>query len=381
MRHHFSLDIPHNLEAKALKIGMGVPLHQVESLCRKERVAVFSSNYELYGDMSRRVMRVLRAWAPRIEVYSIDEAFLEVSGIPFPRLEAELMALRERVRQWTGIPVSIGVGRTKTLAKAVNKMAKKETGLALLASREAEESLLRDFPVEDLWGIGHRLRRHLSALGIMTAGQLRDTDTRLIRQRFNVVVERTVWELRGVSCLSLEDLAPARKSLMVSRSFGAKVTRLRELEAAVATHASRAAEKLRQGGQVAEALEVFAHTSPFDKSARPYTGLRTIALPHPTADSRLIVASALEGLRELFRPGPRYAKAGVMLLGLSPAATASPSLFAGVDTTENMALMRAIDHLNPDLRPQCCLSWRGGTGSLVADAKRAKIPLIHDQVE
>ena len=333
-------------EAKALNIAMGAPYHEVEKLCRKERVAVFSSNYELYGDMSRRVMRVLRGWASRIEVYSIDEAFLDVTDIPFPQLESELAALRERVRKWTGIPVSIGVGRTKTLAKVVNRKAKKSTGLGLATDEEAETDLLNDLPVEDLWGIGRRLRRHLEGIDITTARQLRDADARNIRRRFNVVVERTVLELRGISCLGLEDLSPPRKSLMMSRSFGTKVTAYRELEAAVATFASRAAEKLRQGGQVAEALEVFAHTSRFDKSARPYAALRKVALRHPTADTRLIVSAALEGLADLYVPGPRYAKAGVLLLGLGSAAMASPSLFAGVDTRQDKSLMRTIDHLN-----------------------------------
>lgn len=337
--------VARSAEAKALGIKMGVPFFQIEPFCKRNSVRVFSSNYTLYGDMSRRVMRVLASWAPAMEVYSIDEAFLDVSHFEEDQLQHELTSLRARVHMWTGIPVSIGVGRTKTLAKIANDIAKRGAGVAVL-SAEQEATAMAELPVSDVWGIGRRLTAALEPLGITTGGQLREADTRQLRQRFNVVVERTVMELRGVDCLTLTDVTPARKSLMVSRSFGDKVTALSDIEASVSTHTARAAEKLRAGRQVAEHLEVFIHTSPFDKTTKPYTARAAIALPHATADTRLIADSALCLTRRLFKPGHRYAKAGILLLGLSDAGKATPTLFAGTDDQHSHALMSAMDRLN-----------------------------------
>lgn len=339
--------VARSAEAKALGIKMGEPFFQIEPFCKRNGVRVFSSNYTLYGDMSRRVMRVLENWAPAMEVYSIDEAFLDVSHFSEDQLHAELTALRSRAHTWTGIPVSIGVGRTKTLAKIANDIAKGGSGVAILTA-DCETDALTALPVGDVWGIGRRLSAALEPLGITTAGQLRDADTRQLRERFNVVVERTVMELRGTSCLSLEDITSARKTLMVSRSFGDKVTTLADLEAAVSTHAARAAEKLRAGGQVAEHIEVFMHTSPFDKTTKPYSARAVSALVHATADTRLIASAALALTSRLFKPGYRYAKAGILMLGLSEAEKATPTLFAGTDDRHSCALMAALDRLNGD---------------------------------
>ncbi len=339
--------VARSAEAKALGIKMGVPFFQIEPFCKRNSVRVFSSNYTLYGDMSRRVMRVLASWAPAMEVYSIDEAFLDVSHFEEDQLQHELTSLRARVHMWTGIPVSIGVGRTKTLAKIANDIAKKGAGVAVLTQAQ-EPHAMTDLPVGDVWGIGRRLTAALEPLDIATASQLRDADTRQLRERFNVVVERTVMELRGVDCMTLTDVTPARKTLMVSRSFGDKVTALADLEAAVSTHSARAAEKLRAGRQIAEHLEVFMHTSPFDRTTRPYTARATVALPHATADTRLIAGTALQLARRLFKPGHRYAKAGILLVGLSDAAKATPTLFASTDDRRSRALMNALDKLNAD---------------------------------
>ena len=339
--------VARSAEAKALGIKMGVPFFQIEPFCKRTGVRVFSSNYTLYGDMSRRVMRVLADWAPAMEVYSIDEAFLDVSHFCEDQLQHELTLLRARVHMWTGIPVSIGVGRTKTLGKIANDIAKKGAGVAVLAQAQ-ETDAMADLPVGDVWGIGRRLTAALEPLGITTATQLRDSDIRQLRERFNVVVERTVMELRGISCLSLEDITPARKTLMVSRSFGDKVTTLADLEAAVSTHAARAAEKLRAGRQVAENIEVFMHTSPYDKTTKPYRARAVTALAHATADTRLIASAALSLTRQLFKQGHRYAKAGILMLGLSEAETATPTLFAGTDDRRSRALMSALDRLNAD---------------------------------
>ena len=339
--------VARSAEAKALGIKMGVPFFQIDPFCTRHGVRVFSSNYTLYGDMSRRVMRVLADWAPAMEVYSIDEAFLDVSHFEEDQLQHELTSLRARVYLWTGIPVSIGVGRTKTLAKIANDIAKRGTGVAVL-SAEHETQAMAGLPVSDVWGIGRRLTAALEPLHITTAAQLRDADTRQLRERFSVVVERTVVELRGTSCLSLEDITPARKTLMVSRSFGDKVTCLADLEAAVSTHAARAAEKLRAGRQVAEHIEVFMHTSPFDKTTKPYTARAVTALAHASADTRVIASATLALTRRLFKPGHRYAKAGILMLGLSEAEKATPTLFAGTDDRRSRALMTTVDRLNAD---------------------------------
>jgi len=339
--------VARSAEAKALGIKMGVPFFQIEPFCKRNSVRVFSSNYTLYGDISRRVMRVLADWAPAMEVYSIDEAFLDISHLDEDQLQHELTSLRARVHMWTGIPVSIGVGRTKTLAKIANDIAKKGAGVAVLTKAQ-ETHAMTDLPVGDVWGIGRRLTAALDPLGITTAAQLRDADTRQLRERFNVVVERTVMELRGTSCLSLEDITPARKTLMVSRSFGDKVTTLADLEAAVSTHAARAAEKLRAGRQVAEHIEVFMHTSPFDKTTKLYTARDITALAHATSDTRLIASAALSLTRRLFKPGHRYAKAGILMLGLSDVEKAAPTLFAGIDDRRSRALMSALDRVNAD---------------------------------
>ena len=337
--------IARSAEAKALGIKMAAPFFQIERFCQRNGVRVFSSNYTLYGDMSRRVMRVLADWAPAMEVYSIDEAFLDISRIAEDRLHQELAALRTRVHMWTGIPVSIGVGRTKTLAKVANDLAKRGGGVSVMLP-EDEERALQDMPVGDVWGIGRRLTAALEPLGITTAGQLRAADTRQLRQRFNVVVERTVMELRGIDCLLLEDVTPARKTPMVSRSFGDKVTLLSDIEASITTHAGRAAEKLRVGRQIAEHLEVFMHTSPFDTTTKPYTARATIAFEHATADTRLITSTALSLVRRLFKRGYRYAKSGILLLGLSEAMKATPTLFSPIDDRRSSALMAAMDLLN-----------------------------------
>lgn len=339
--------VARSAEAKALGIKMAVPFFQIERMCRQKDVRVFSSNYTLYGDFSRRVMRVLSDWAPAMQVYSIDEAFLDVSHFDEDQLQHELMSLRARVHMWTGIPVSIGVGRTKTLAKLANDEAKRGSGVAILTA-DREATALADIPVGDVWGIGRRLTAALEPLGITTAVQLRDADTRQLRKRFNVVVERTVMELRGTSCQALEDVTPARKTLMVSRSFGEKITAYQDIEASIAAHASRAAEKLRTGRQVAEHIEVFIHTSPFDQRTQPYSARAVAALPYASADTRVIVGTALQLAKRLFRPWHRYAKSGILLMGLSEAQAATPTLFSGVDTAASKALMRAIDVLNAD---------------------------------
>ena len=335
-------------EAKALGIAMGEAWH----ICRKrvdtEGVIVRSSNYTLYGDMSARVMRTIAGFTPDLEIYSIDEAFLGLGGFG-TRLECHARALRRTVLQWTGIPVSVGIAPTKTLAKVANRRAKKDLatgGVFVLMDEAAIDAELAGMELTDLWGVAHRLAARLTALGIMTPLALKQADPRFIRERFNVVLERLVLELRGIACIALEEAPPDRKSIMASRSFGRTVETRDELEEAVATFTSRAAEKLRGQGLAAGRIVVFAHTNHFRPEDPQYHGMQPVRLPVATADTGKLIAAARRGLGALYRPGYRYKKAGILLLELAPAAAVQGDLFAAADTPRSKARMRAVDMLN-----------------------------------
>lgn len=335
-------------EAKALGIPMGAPFFKVRPLITSHRVVVFSSNYTFYGDISQRVMEVLSAFAPRIEIYSIDEAFLDLTGFSPEQLSREMEFLKERVERWTGIAVSIGVARTKTLAKVANEIAKKRNGLRVLADRADENATLAALPVGDVWGIGPRLAPQLCSLGVTTAGALADSDPTWVRKTFNVVVERTARELAGMSCLSLEDAPPPRKSLMVSRSFGTKLTALRDVEEAVAAHAARAAEKLRAMELETSHVAVFIMTNPFSVTDPQWSGQGGTALPIGSADMIELTETALHVLRRIWRHGYAYQKAGILLTNLTPAGAGQPSLFSAALGPERKKLMAAIDAINAD---------------------------------
>jgi DNA polymerase V len=335
-------------EAKALGIAMGEAWH----ICRKRvdtgGVIVRSSNYTLYGDMSARVMRTIAGFTPDLEIYSIDEAFLGLGGFG-TRLECHARALRRTLLQWTGIPVSVGIAPTKTLAKVANRRAKKDLatgGVFVLMDEAAIDAELAGMGLTDLWGVAHRLAARLMALGITTPLALKQADPRFIRERFNVVLERLVLELRGIACIALEDAPPDRKSIMASRSFGRTVETREELEEAVATFTSRAAEKLRGQGLAAGRIVVFAHTNHFRPEEAQYHGMQPVRLPVATADTGKLIAAARRGLGALYRPGYRYKKAGILLLELAPAAAVQGNLFTAADTPRSKARLRVVDMLN-----------------------------------
>ncbi|MFH0911238.1 MAG: Y-family DNA polymerase, partial [Planctomycetota bacterium] len=261
--------VARSAEAKALGIRAGAPHFQVARLCEAGGVAHFSSNYALYGDLSRRLMAALECWAPRVEVYSIDEAFLDLSGVPGAGTEAFARALVETVERWTGLPVSLGTGPTKTLAKAANRAAKKAgAGFCCLASREEIDRALAGLGVEEVWGVGERRGTRLRRLGVRTALDLCRADPAGIRGRFSIAAERIVRELMGEACLRLDEDAAPRQEIRVARSFGRPVTELAHLEEAVASYAARAAEKLRAEGSVAAGLYVYIRTNPFRDGPR-----------------------------------------------------------------------------------------------------------------
>ena len=342
-------------EAKAF-IPMGAAYFKIEKLIQEKGVAVFSSNYGLYGDLSRRVMLVLGQFAPRIEVYSIDECFLGFADMAMD-LTDHAQGIVRTVKQWTGIPVSIGIAPTKTLAKIANRLAKKGhgSGSVLEWSRlPCPDTTLSALPVEDIWGIASRSGARLRKLGIDNALALRDSDPRRVRSHFGVVMERMVLELRGVSCLPLEEAPPPRKQIVTSRSFGIRLRKLDDLRAAVAGFAARAGEKARTQGLRAQALNVFIHTSPFDTAKPFYSNGLTLPFRSPTSDTSLLIRAAQFGLARIFRPGHEYQKAGVMLLDLIPAGHEQLSLFEPVrsDPLRSDRLMAAVDQINRDFGRQ-----------------------------
>lgn len=335
-------------EAKALGIDMGAPWHLHREQFKQAGVIVRSSNYTLYGDMSARVMRVLSDYTPDLEVYSIDEAFLGLAGFE-NRLESHARALRATVLQWTGIPVSVGIAPTKTLAKAANRMAKKDpgaAGVALLLTEEAQTAALARMELTDLWGIARRMAQRLADIGINTPLDLRAADPRFMRERFSVVMERMVYELRGVSCIALEDVAPDRKSLVSSRQFGRPVTDRLEMAEAVATYTARAAEKMRRQNLTTASLTVSVGTNPYRTNDSQRHVSQSVQLPVATADTGKLTTAAIRALDVIWRPGFSYIRAGVMFLDLVPSAAVQGGLFDAPDTAARQKLMATVDGLN-----------------------------------
>ena len=319
--------ISRSQEAKDLGIPMGAPLHQQQEVIRRHGVGVFSSNYTLYGDMSARVMSILRDAVPAIEVYSIDEAFLELPDLMDEQATREL---RARVLQWTGIPVCIGVGPTKLLAKLSNRHAKKNPsigGVFDFMSCPDPDGLMAATPCDALWGVGKNLSKRLSKLGIENTLQFKNANTAAVRKSLGVVGERLMRELNGISCLELEEMPPSRKGVMASRSFGSPVEELADLEEALANHVARASEKIRRFGLLATHLEIFLQTNRFRKDDPQYYPSIGITLPTPTASTSELMATARELLQSIYRTGYRYKKTGVMLAHLVSEDEYQPSLF------------------------------------------------------
>ena len=339
-------------EARALGIPMGIPFFESKAVIQKHDVAVFSSNYQLYGDMSQRVMDSLRLFAPDMEVYSIDEAFLRLDHLQPRDLVDYCATLRAKVMQWTGIPVSIGIGPSKVLAKVANRVAKKQTdnGVFDIRSREAQDAILKTLEVDKLWGIARRWAERLGRIGIETASQLRDASPAIIRKQLSVVGERILRELKGQSCIGLEDIQP-RKNIMSSKSFGTLLTEKAPLEEALANYAARACEKLRQQNSRAQAVYVFVQTNGFHKTDRQYNNALTYTLTIPTSDTRLILSAAKFCLGRIYKQGYRYKKTGIMLMDLIPASLEQKHLFVDSDPRPSNHLMDLVDRINRDHGP------------------------------
>ena len=341
-------------EAKAVGITMGVPVFQAQSLIDRHRVRVFSSNHALYGDMSARVMSVLCDFTPEVEVYSIDEAFLSL-GSPGARGPSPAESAREiqrRVYRWTGLPVTVGLGPTKTLAKLASARAKKVPAggvLDLMSPDDCEEALAAT-PVEDVWGVGPRYAKLLRGRGVETARQLRDADLAWVRRRMTVVGARVVEELRGRSCLPLEVCPVPRRSLTVSRSFGRAVETPEELREAVASFTTRAAEKLLRAGLVAGALTVFVSTNRFAPD-ECYADSATVELAFPTDATPELLHYAHACCARLYRRGCKFRKAGVTLAALAPASPVTARLYGDRRWQRMRRAARAAAELNARYGP------------------------------
>ncbi len=345
--------VARSAEVKALGIPMGVPWFKIRDEAKQFGIQAMSSNYALYADMSNRVVEVLEGFSPHVEVYSIDESFLSLDGFAARGFETYGTEIKQRVQDWLGLAVCVGIAETKTLAKLANHCAKKghagTAGVCDFTTIPPADfsALLAKIKVGETWGVGSRLAPRLEKMGIHTVQDLRNADPGRMRARFSVVLERTVMELKGIACLELEETTPDKKQIVSSRSFGQRIGAFEHLADALAFHATRAAEKLRSQDSVAGALTLFIRTNPFALKEPQYQRSITIPLPEATQDTRELVKWAGRGLRRIYRRGFAYAKAGVMLSEIRPTALVQADLFGSMEDSERSdTLMGIMDRIN-----------------------------------
>ena len=337
-------------EVKDLGVTMAAPWFRLKDIAKKHGIVAFSSNYTLYADLSNRVMRLLAQFAPNQEIYSIDECFLELTGISEATRHAQ--QIRNTVKQHVGIPVCVGIAQSKTLAKLANHVAKKQprfNGVCNFNELPEEElnDLLGNIEVGEVWGVGRRTALRLLEMGITNVLALKNTAAGRIRAEFGVVMERTVAELNGIACLELDELVQSRSQIICSRSFGMPVTRLADLEQAVIAYTSRAAEKLRRQSSLAACVQVYLRTNPHNTSTSQYHPVLTLPLTDPSDDTRALCRAALAGLRRIYRCGYQYQKTGVMLSGIIDSAERPRTLFDDAEAEQKSgALMATLDRIN-----------------------------------
>ena len=358
--------VARSAEAKALGVPMGLPWFKARDAARQHGIVARSSNYALYADMSNRVVEVLSTFAPDFEVYSIDESFLAFDTVPPADRTAHAATLRERVRRWLGLLVCVGIGPSKTLAKLANHCAKKQLAGAqgvcdfTALPQTTLDGLFARIPVSEIWGVGRRLAPRLEADGLRNVLALRNADPVRLGRRYSIVLERIVRELRGESCLDLEEVAAARQQILRSRSFGERVYALADLGEAVSYHVAHAAEALRRQGSLAGILAVSIRTGMHEPEATRYFAHLGQPLSPPTDDTRTLTATARRLAERLYRPGFAYAKAGVLLSDLTPRQARQPDLFASPGPSpESQRLMQAMDGINA--------RWGRGTLRLAAE--------------
>ena len=342
--------VARSAEAKALGISMAVPLFQAQEIIDREQIAVFSSNYALYGDISARVMSLLEQLAPATEVYSIDEAFLDLSGIGACQPLSQLATnIKQQVTDWTGIPVCIGIAPTKTLAKLANHAAKaypKTGGVVDLSNPARQQRLLQLLPASEVWGVGRRIYRRLQAYNIHTAWELACCNTSWIRKKFSVTLERTVRELQGQSCFNFEELPPPRQQILCSRSFAKRITDYPSMHAAICQYTARAAEKLREQGATARVISIFIRTSPHSHTGLYYSPSGSHRLITPSDDTRTLITTAIKLLDSIWQDGHRFIKAGIILTDLYTPGHFQPTLFDPPQRHNSKALMDTLDRIN-----------------------------------
>ena len=344
--------VARSAEVKALGVKMGTPWFQMKDLAKKHGIVALSSNYELYADLSNRMMGLLGQYSPDQEIYSIDECFLGLEGFEQYDLIAYGEEIRQTVKQGIGIPVCVGFAATKTLAKLANHCAKK--GLAGVEgvcdfgrlNGHQRSRLFASIPVGEIWGVGRKLSSQLAERGIATVEALRTADAKTLRREFSVVMERTMAELNGISCMDMQDAVPNKQQIMSSRSFGQYVYDLESLGEAVASYIATAAAKLRSQGSLAGMVQVYVRTNPHKATAPQYQRGLTIPLPEPTDDTLRLITIARWGLKKIYRPGYAYQKAGIALMNLRDAGTVQMNLFS--KAKDNTRLMQVMDRINED---------------------------------
>jgi DNA polymerase V len=337
-------------ELKALGVKMGAPYFQVKNICDKNKVAVFSANFSLYTNMSDRVMSTLFDFTPSIEVYSVDEAFLDLTGLDEKTIEDYCRHIKQTVERNTGIPVGIGIGRTKVMAKLANRIAKKDESscgvYSTLASANREYALSR-IDIEDVWGIGRQNTIKMKELGIQKAKHLRDyKNDKLIQQIFTKIGRMIQDELREISCFPLNEEVPKKKEIISSRTFGRPVYELSLLRESIACYASLACEKLRKQQSVCQEVEIFIRTNPFKESVAQYVRVNSVKLESATCDTRKVIKIAWKLLDEIFINGYEYKKASIKLSKIQDASEHQISLFGGHDSSEDLIIMKTMDLIN-----------------------------------
>ena len=330
-------------------VKMGEPYFQIKHKLKQHGIVAFSSNYALYGDLSERVMTVIESLVPAVEVYSIDEAFADLTGVPGD-LEALGRRIRAQVYKNTGIPVGVGIAGTKTLSKLANHAAKKwqvqSGGVVDLRDQTKRNWVLKKCPVSDVWGIGRKMTLHLEGMGIKTAWDLSQTDPWTLRKKFSVLVEKTARELAGTACMELDEPNPPKQEICCSRAFGKRLTAVAPIKEAVATYMARAAEKLRAQQSLCKKIRVSIRTGFFNPDEAKYANGVLLELPHPTDDTRLMTKAAVDAVDRIFRPGFRYSKAEVLLINLCQKGEYTEDLFAASQPEASERVMGVLDAIN-----------------------------------
>ena len=341
-------------EAKALNIPMGAPAFKYKKQFKQQGVKVFSSNYPLYGDMSNRVMTILEKYTPNLEIYSIDEAFLQFKGFDLFNLEQEGQRMRKQVRKWTGIPVSVGIAPTKALAKIANKIAKKfvkrTQGVYAIDTEEKRIKALQWTKIGDVWGVGRKHKIRLEAIGVCNALQFTQLPDAWVRKHMSVLGLRLKKDLSGVSSIQLEEIIPIKKGIATTRSFEGTITQFSDLEERISTFATSCAEKMRKQRSSCNALLVFVRSDPHKKGGFPYRNSCVLPLPYATNSSILLSKYAVMGLQKIFKKGVHYKKAGVMIMGLIPTEKRQLSIFQN-NNNKHLTLMQSVDRIHKRFGP------------------------------